>query len=73
MSYIENRYGHLKINDLVLIKFLFSQEEASIGIITSISTDINFGYIFEAITDSGLIASPAGVAEIEKVSKENNV
>jgi hypothetical protein len=67
MSYIEDNYGHLKVNDLVLIKFLFSREEPYIGIITSITVDLNFGYIFEAITNKGKILSPSGVAEIEKI------
>ncbi len=72
MSSIESE-KQIKVNDLVSIKFLYSSEPVQVGIVTSITKDLNFYYVFEVITDRGMIFAPLGVVEIRKLENEHKV
>ena len=72
MSDIEDEIK-IKVNDLVSIKFLYSSEPIHVGIVTSVTKDLNFYYVFEVITDTGIIFAPLGVVEIRKLENEHKV
>ena len=62
----------LKKNDLVKYRWIYSNEEASVGVIIKIEKDLNFGRILHILgADNNIESVPQRMITIERLDNEH--